>query len=103
MSPFLLLFFASRENFLQERTMWRAILVVTSLAPFALGYVSNANAGPISVVNASFENPVLSAGGVSPGVPGWTVTGSGSVFFPVAGEANHAPDGDNVAATGSGA
>jgi hypothetical protein len=96
-------FFAFRENFLQERSMWRAILVMTSLAPFALGYASNANAGPLSIVNASFEDPVLSPGGVSNGVPGWTVTGSGSVFFPVAGEANHAPDGNNVAATGTNA
>jgi hypothetical protein len=103
MPSFSLLFFASRKNFLQERTMWRAILVMTSLAPFALGYSSSANAGPISVVNASFENPVVAAGSASPGVPGWTVTGTGSVFFPVAGEANHAPDGNNVAATGTNA
>jgi hypothetical protein len=54
-------------------------------------------------VNASFENPVLSQGGLAGVLPGWTASGAGggTIFFPDPSQANHAPDGNNVVATGT--
>jgi hypothetical protein len=59
----------------------------------------------LSINNAGFEDPVLSSGGFSSGVPDWTRVGSGSegVLHPASGDySGGAPEGNNVASVVAG-
>jgi hypothetical protein len=64
--------------------------------------VAQAAAQPITIVNPSFEDPVLGDGGFTPSAIGWTVVGAGT-FNPTSGQfSGSVPDGQNVAYVSAG-
>ncbi len=72
---------------------------LTANAPGLIGAISNPfNPGSITVNNFSFELPVQGSGGYTVGTAtGWTVTGTGGVFYPTAGNMSQgAYDGNQV-------
>lgn len=81
----------------------KSFLIVWFSMAFPLhGLALQAQGIPISVVNASFEDPVLADGAISDAAPGWAVTAGGGdgIFNPTAVHyppAGMAPDGENVA------
>jgi len=81
------------------KKLQRSFLVISSLIALLLLVVPPAFASPITITNDSFESPELTPSNVSQTVTGWTKTGTGGVWYPVA---FPAADGDQVAYLGNG-
>jgi hypothetical protein len=95
-------FFGIKRMILLGMPQWCSLAVLVTLC---IGSCLSAPAATITVVNSSFENPILGGPGAwTPSIPGWDITGFAGTFRPAVGtQVLSVPAGDQVAFLGNGA